>query len=522
MEPVFREWLAEMKTESGIRLFTDTSILSYCHALRRTCYKIEPYVAGNLFLIDSSSEFDVIHDKIINSFDFEQVDKESGNGTFSTSLKLYHFFLARNVAGAKEFAAELQGESSPYVVTYETQSSSPAEELSKPSHSSKSPKPATEETEEEATTEKPVRVYQSRKRAKHPEPPKEEVPAPEPEPEPEVYVPYVEVPMNPIQKIYFGAPGTGKSYSVSAMLEKAYPKEEQRESHCARITFHPAYTHQEFVGSLKPLSNSDKPLDYVFEPGPISVLLKEAFLHPREPYYFIIEEINRGNAPAIFGDLFQLLDRQDEGRSIYTITNNDLVSYFSTDLGLKNLFENGKIWFPPNFNILATMNISDESVFTLDAAFKRKFSMEYVPIAFDNVPGYWGEAYDIFKGKETLVDLFANTPLGSYVEELDREGKLTRNWPTFARLANKLIDHVNKQDSLAGGLRLTHISDNKKLGVFFVNRQDLIRREAFINKVVFYLKHDVFNDSDRYFTDSFDTIFEKYRKDGQDIFELLR
>jgi len=113
----------------------------------------------------------------------------------------------------------------------------------------------------------------------------------------------------------------------------------------------------------------------------------------------VIEEINRGNSPAIFGDLFQLLDRQENGKSEYAVQNVDVTAYFSKDPGLKRLFEEGKIWLPANFNILATMNTADENIFVLDSAFKRRFQLEYVRIDFDNMPAEWTKEYDIFSGK---------------------------------------------------------------------------------------------------------------------------
>ena len=116
MEPQFREWLTGMLGKNKVRLYTDNMIISYSHALRRTCYKIEPYIAGNLFLINTANEFSDIYEKVLGAFDFEQVDKESG-GTFSLSLKLYKAFLLRDDKEAlrigeelKETASQIQAE----------------------------------------------------------------------------------------------------------------------------------------------------------------------------------------------------------------------------------------------------------------------------------------------------------------------------------------------------------------------------------------------------------------------------
>ena len=541
MEPQFREWLSGMTGENGVRLFTDNNIIAYSHALRRTCYKIEPYIAGNLFLINSAYDFDEIYDKILGSFDYEQVDKES-NGIFSQSLRLYKAFLRQEDRTALELGAELikhnaqvQVEAliTPYtpiqqdyselfnnrpgdvlngdIPIRETTLSGKANVLSSDDDLPPDiPRPA-------AVPDEHAHLYESRKRRGI----KEEEPEEAEDEMAEVFR-YTEVPMTPIQKIYYGAPGTGKSHSVNQILEKIYPKPEERDSHCRRLIFHPTYSYEDFVGSIKPLASADKPLDYVFVAGPLTLLMKDAFMHPYETYYLVIEEINRGNTPAIFGDLFQLLDRQASGKSAYAIQNSSMVTYFSRDPGLKNLFSEGKIWFPANMNILATMNTADENIFVLDSAFKRRFALEYVPIEYDRIPDNWSREYEIFRGKLPLVSVFQGTPLEEYATQLAQEGKLRRNWPTYARLTNKLMDINNKKAIQTGNLRLTRIPENKKLGVFFLSRPDLIRREAFINKVIFYLKQDVFNTSDHYLTDPFEDIYERYRSDENDLFELLR
>ncbi|MBR1931572.1 MAG: AAA family ATPase [Lachnospiraceae bacterium] len=536
MEPQFREWLTGMQTKEGVRLYTDNMIISYSHALRRTCYKIEPYIAGNLFLIHSAYDFDEVYDKIVGSFDYEQVDKES-NGTFSVSLKLYQAFLRRDDNAARKVGEEMkEAAAAAQAAAMEAQAQhtySPAQDhshlfdknphevlhlgMGSQNSSTASPSaPADKTASQPVKPEEPVRLYESRKRRGLRDEEENEA-----EPEEEAFR-YTEVPMTPIQKIYYGAPGTGKSYSVNQILEKIYPKQEERDSHCRRLIFHPTYSYEDFVGSIKPLATTDRPLDYVFVAGPLTLLLKDAFMHPYETFYLVIEEINRGNTPAIFGDLFQLLDRQSSGKSAYAIQNSSIVTYFSRDPGLKNLFREGKIWFPANLSILATMNTADENIFVLDNAFKRRFALEYVPIEFDDVPEDWSREYEIFKGSQPLISIFQDTPLEEYARQLEREGKLRRNWPTFARLTNKLMDIMNKQAIQAGNLRLTRIPENRKLGTFFLSRPDLIRREAFINKVVFYLKQDVFNTSDHYLTDSFEDIYDKYRTEEYDLFELLR
>jgi len=132
-----------------------------------------------------------------------------------------------------------------------------------------------------------------------------------------------------------------------------------------RIIFHPDYTYSDFVGQILPRVNEDSSVSYEFTPGPFTNILKKAYLNPEKEYFLIIEEINRGNAPAIFGDIFQLLDRNKDGASEYEITNNDVANIIYGD-------KNHKVSIPSNMSILCTMNTSDQNVFTLDTAFQRR------------------------------------------------------------------------------------------------------------------------------------------------------
>ncbi|MBQ7918965.1 MAG: AAA family ATPase [Lachnospiraceae bacterium] len=460
VEQSFREWLRSQFSEEGMRRYTDNAIIAYSHALRTACTRIEPFIAGNLFYIEDSIEYDITYEKLIHSKDFERVNRESGNGTLLVAMQLYQAYLR-----------------------YAGQASAP--DISAPFY------------QKTGLSQDIYSEYRGEEFR------------------------YEEVAMTPIQRIYYGAPGTGKSYSVNKMLESLYPDKMQRDTHSRRVIFHPTYRYEDFVGSIRPLMTVDRPLDYQFAAGPFTVLLKEAFLNPKEAYYLVIEEINRGNAPAIFGDLFQLLDRQDGGRSEYAITNIDIINYLSRDPGLKNIFAEGKIWLPPNFNIIATMNTADENIFVLDSAFKRRFALEYVRINFDYLPEEWSHPYETFAGRKPLTAIFRGTPLEDYADQLYYEGKLSRDWPTFARLVNRLIDLQNKARRSQENRQLTRIPENKKLGQFFVSEADLCQKETFLNKVVFYLKQDVFMDSEQYMTESYEEIYLTYVEDDADIFELL-
>lgn len=463
-ERLFRDWLSRQYTGEGIRRYTDTAIMAYAYALRTACYEIQPYVAGNLFYVFSSLEFDAILEKLLSSPDFARVDRESGNGTLSAALKLYQAFLNR---GSQSEAPDI---SAPFYLNQMISHDGYSENRGEEFH-------------------------------------------------------YEEVPMTPLQKIYYGVPGTGKSYTVNRILEAAWPEQSERDSHCRRLIFHPTYTYEDFVGSIKPLVTPDRPLDYLFSPGPFTVLLKEAFLNPSETYYLVIEEINRGNAPAIFGDLFQLLDRLPSGKSCYAIQSYDISTFFCRDPGLKNLFAEGKIWLPANFNILATMNTADENIFVLDNAFKRRFTLEYMEIRFDAFPSEWSSSCGLFEGTQSLTELFRGTPLESYAMQLALEQRLNRDWPTFALLTNRVIDLLNNPRTPAGGpgtSRPARIPENKKLGPFFVSKEDLSERKNFINKVLFYLKQDVFGESDHYMTGSYEEIYRKCMDSSFDMFTLLQ
>lgn len=467
-EQNFREWMRRQYNGEGMRRYTDNAIIAYSHALRTGCRQLEPYVAGNLFFYKSGYEFDTIYEQLQGKAEFQKADETYGNGTLNASIQLYRAFLHN---GDNAPAPEV---SAPFYLKQDVDSDGYDDDQGLDFH-------------------------------------------------------YEEVPMTPLQKIYYGAPGTGKSYRVNKMIEREYPVSEERDAHCKRLIFHPTYSYQDLIGSIKPLITLDRPLDYIFAAGPLTILLKEAFMHPAEKYYLIIEEINRGNAPSIFGDLFQLLDRQSNGKSEYAVANNDITAFFSRDPGLKKLFIEGKIWFPANFNILATMNTADENIFVLDNAFKRRFALEYVRISFEELPQQWCHPYDTFAGRKPLTAIFQGTPLEDYANQLYYEGRLSRDWPTFARLVNRIIDMVNRQElqeaskrSVDARYHLARIPENKKLGPFFVSEADLCQRDTFINKVIFYLKQDVFPDHPHYLCESYEELYLTYQEDEADLFELLR
>jgi 5-methylcytosine-specific restriction endonuclease McrBC GTP-binding regulatory subunit McrB len=300
--------------------------------------------------------------------------------------------------------------------------------------------------------------------------------------------------------IFYGVPGCGKSYKI----KDEYCDDEQ---YMERVVFHPEYTNADFIGQILPVVTAGH-ISYEFTPGPFTRILKAAVKDPSNFYYLVIEEINRGNAPAIFGEVFQLLDRVN-GESEYGISNADIAKELYGKI-------DKKIKIPSNLYILATMNTADQNVFVLDSAFKRRFSEEYTGIDFSKLTKELKEATSVFNGTTDLQQLFANTNLKNFIDKLAANGELNRDWPTFAKIVNYIIDDINEESGSE------QISEDKKLGPFFVSVKDLENRKNFINKVLHYLKQDVFKYVDFYFTESYQTIHAKYIKETADIFNLLK
>ncbi|WP_445732884.1 AAA family ATPase [Mariniflexile sp.] len=256
---------------------------------------------------------------------------------------------------------------------------------------------------------------------------------------------------NLIQKIYYGAPGTGKSHKVeeiTAIAEKAGRVE--------RITFHPEYDYSSFVGGYKPTMNGEN-IRYEFVPQAFANIYVKAWNDLKKDYYLVIEEINRGNCAEIFGDIFQLLDRTND----YKITpSKELKEYLATQLSENENIDSEKLLLPPNLNILATMNTSDQSLFPMDSAFKRRWDWEYIPINYEDSENNSSSKYNV---------------------------KLSDN-ESFSWLS--FIKEVNNMIKLNDNLGM-----DKCLGNYFIKPElESIDIETFINKAVFYLWNDVFKD----------------------------
>lgn len=279
--------------------------------------------------------------------------------------------------------------------------------------------------------------------------------------------------------ILFGAPGTGKSYVID-QAAKQYPR--------CRVTFHPDYTYAQFVGGYKPVPSQQTAsgITYGFVPGPFVNTLIESLENPNTPHILIIEEINRADPAAVFGDVFQLLDRNDEGSSEYSVrASQELKDYLQGKLSanaqktLRALivdldqsetdapdYDCSEIAIPNNMYIWASMNSADQGVFPMDTAFKRRWTFQYLPIDSDN-------------GMLQSAD-------GAFLSE---------HWDEIRTNINKLLKSQGRD-----------IPEDKLLGPYFLSSRELHNDDedaeqnaqnfvhVFASKVIMYL----FEDAARY------------------------
>lgn len=257
-------------------------------------------------------------------------------------------------------------------------------------------------------------------------------------------------PVSNIQTIYYGCPGTGKSHAVKSIAEgengEKIIKYDDGTNNIFRTTFHPAYDYATFVGCYKPVKEGAA-IDYKFIPQVFTNAYVCAYRHREDPIYLIIEEINRGNCAQIFGDLFQLLDRTN-GESDYAIKPDTELAKYLASQGVPS----EELKLPDNLHIYATMNTSDQSLFPMDSAFKRRWAMEYMPINYTQ------------KKASTFT--------------IEVAGK-KYPWIKFLEMVNERI--VNATDS-----------EDKQMGEFFI--KESVNEREFINKVMFYLWNDVCKD----------------------------
>ena len=267
----------------------------------------------------------------------------------------------------------------------------------------------------------------------------------------------------PPQIIYYGVPGCGKSNKINKALEKV--SDERK----IRTVFHPEYTNADFVGQILPKTD-DGNISYEFTPGPFTEIIKRAGQEPSEDFYLIIEEINRGNAAAIFGDIFQLLDRDENGVSQYSIQNKDIAQYINNQ-------DNG-IRLPKNLSIIATMNTSDQNVFTLDNAFQRRFDLVLVRSGVTRSEKAKAPSPDSNDYKFEPDEKAIHTQFEAKIEGANIP------WGFF-------WDWVNSE--IAGTLRGLSGTEDKRLGLWFVkNKNGEIPKKVFAEKVLKYLWDDAF------------------------------
>lgn len=251
--------------------------------------------------------------------------------------------------------------------------------------------------------------------------------------------------------LLYGVPGAGKSHEIKT-------KYCSDEKYMERVVFHPDYMYSDFVGQILPRVEKDEAgndrLKYIFTPGPFTKMLKKAENDPENYYYLVIEELNRGNAPAIFGEIFQLLDRKDEdefpaeevGESEYGISNYEVAKEVYKD-------EKHPVRIPSNMYILATMNTADQNVFTLDTAFQRRWNMRQIENNFEK--------------SSHSKDIIAGTKV---------------SWGAFATVINDMVIDINVDMAS---------SEDKRLGTYFAKKKEL-EVSRFPEKVLKYLWDDAF------------------------------
>lgn len=347
-----------------------------------------------------------------------------------------------------------------------------------------------------------------------------------------------------INKMYFGAPGTGKSFSIKSFIyaefkkDSTYQKEEWEKTilddkrdnpNVFRTTLHPEFTYNDFIGQLQPKKNG-KSITYDFVPKIFTQALTAAIRHPNAPIFLILEELSRANVAAVFGDIFQLLDRSVDGSSEYSIDNDSILQ------GIEDIYQSyvvedteddrevyggygdrgNKIFIPNNLFIIGTVNTSDQNVFVMDTAFKRRFEFEYMDaneVVYDEYEDE--QKTKGVKGKEKNNFNIKLGRVSDKVQELDTD------WIYLYRKLNSFI--TAKEESGLG------LSEDKQLGQFFLKfEEDIEANKKFNNaqlygKLLQYLWEDIklASYSDKQLFDiELDTFSQAYKrmKDGKNVF----
>ncbi len=291
--------------------------------------------------------------------------------------------------------------------------------------------------------------------------------------------------------LLYGVPGSGKSFTIQTNYCDDFDLME-------RVVFHPDYMNTDFVGQILPTvkgEGEEKEITYDFTPGPFTRILKKAINNPDKHFYLVIEEINRGNAPAIFGEIFQLLDRESDGTSSYKITNYNIASEVFGD-------KETPVFIPSNLSILATMNTADQNVFTLDTAFQRRWNMKMI----EN---------DVTKAKHAEIKILDTTVTWERFNTVVNDQIITSSATTLSSEDKRLgayfvtadvLEHISfdtHKDEIAERYNI-NLNDNTKLDRTI---KDLNSR--FGDKVIKYLWDDAFKFSRE---DIFDSDYKSLEK----------
>lgn len=305
--------------------------------------------------------------------------------------------------------------------------------------------------------------------------------------------------------IIYGTPGCGKSYYVDNVLLGQLSLVPDTRGNVFRTTFYPDYSNVDFVGQIIPKTDGTN-VTYEMMPGPFTLALEKAYQNleaNNDPVVLVIEELNRGNAAAIFGDIFQLLDRDEKGNSRYHIKNQYIQAYLD-----KAFEDDGKtfsdIYIPNNLYLIATMNTSDQNVFKLDNAFKRRWSFQKMKNFFDSSHPYKNYFVPGMDGRKITWETLVKT-INDYMLDLGAEGEIT--------------------------------AEDKQIGVYFLDKDSLInpavassltaddkakKEQEFESKTLEYLWDDVAKyDPTQWFRKdirSLDDLMEKYPHDGEKVF----
>lgn len=261
----------------------------------------------------------------------------------------------------------------------------------------------------------------------------------------------------PHNRIVFGAPGTGKSNKLKQDSKELL----QDGGSLERVTFYPDYSYSQFVGTYKPVTDETGEISYQFVPGPFMRVYVNAIKNPDKPYLLLIEEINRAKVASVFGDVFQLLDRDENGVSEYDIqTSEDVKKYL-----MKELEDHSTKWdhmkIPSNMFIWATMNSADQGVFPMDTAFKRRWNFDYLGIN---------------ENEDKLDCKLITVGRGDFATSI--------KWNQLRRAINEKLS------------RDYNLNEDKLMGPFFLaksvvendNSEEFVK--AFKNKVIMYLYED--------------------------------